>query len=272
MFASLALISASLAPNRLDDSTKLLEAMTTVMTGSTSAIKDTTLGYRDGISILGAYLDAGKSIAFSTSFEAGAKYVLVAGGDNNADDIDVAITADGRTLAKDDSASATAVAGYQCTEDQDVRYVVTNSSRRRAMVCLTVLTDKGGWGLDESLQDKFLINCKAVTQALQSYHLGWAERRNSWCLYGGVVRPGAELSMYSVPIPTGGFAAVAFHDTKCNKTKLAFAAEDGSETASTTGDEFVTVLPIPTSYHGKTGFTVTNMEGDPSLMAVAIGG
>lgn len=272
MFTALTLASALLSSPRPDESGKLHEALTAVITGTSKAIENSPMGYKQGISVLGAYLDAGKTLSFGSSFEAGVSYVVTAGGDSEATDIDVKVTTGSETLAKDDDKQSVASVSVESKKNQKVSYVITNAGDKPAMVCVTILTSKEGWDLAEANRTEFLDRCDKMTDILRTNGLGWTARRNAWCLFGGVVRPEQSLTMFDLPIPSGHFGAVAFSDALCKKVKVAFAAQDGSETASSTSDDAPAVVQIPETFTGKAKFTVSNLQGEPSLMAVAIGG
>ena len=273
MFTTLSLATVLLSPRRPDESGKLHEALTAVLTGTSKAMECSTFGYRKGISVLGAYLDAGKSITFASSFEKGVSYVITAGGDTDSKDVDLKVTSNGSTLAEDSDHDPVASVAVESKKDQKVNLVATNAGDKPAMVCVTILTSSEGWDIAEASRTQFLEKCDTMTGILREGGLGWQARRNAWCLFGGIVKPAQSLSMINVPIPKGHFGAVGFSDDLCKSLRVSFEAEDGSETASTKADDGApAVLPLPETYAGKTKFTVFNLKGEPSLMAVAIGG
>ena len=87
------------------------QALRAVVEGSKEAIEKTEVGFRPGICVLGAYVRAGDSVKFGSSFEADKSYMVTAGGNDSAEDIDVAVHGeDGSVLAEDDTEDAYAVA------------------------------------------------------------------------------------------------------------------------------------------------------------------
>ena len=124
-----------------DAGTMLAQAMTAVVEGSKEAVEKTDMGFKPGISVLGAYVRAGDTVKYTSQFEAGRKYIVAAGGNDTAEDIDVSILdGDGGVLAKDDSKDPYAVAAMDSESKQKVSYVVTNAGSKAAFVCVAVLT------------------------------------------------------------------------------------------------------------------------------------
>src|SRR5436309_3242261 len=74
-----------------DSGLYLAEAFTRVTDNAALAKKLVGYGYSDGISILGAWINAGENAAIDLPLTAGTSYIFLAAGDKDAEDVDLEI-------------------------------------------------------------------------------------------------------------------------------------------------------------------------------------
>src|SRR5262249_17054772 len=82
--------------------------------GSAKGISDVTdFGFDTDLSTLGAFLVAGKSAAFTKSLEKGREYLILGGGDDNIEDLDLEVTDQkGKKIAEDTQTDAAPIVRF----------------------------------------------------------------------------------------------------------------------------------------------------------------
>lgn len=249
----------------------LSQAMTSVIEGSKEAIEKTDVGFKPGISVLGAYVRPGDSVKFSSTFEAGRRYIVAAGGNDSAEDIDVAILdGDGETLAKDDTKDPYAVAALDSGSQQKVSYMVTNAGSKAAFVCLTVLVSKGGWTIHSDNVKAVINKCKKMGDFTKEQGYRFYTRKNAWCLFGGLIEEGKSLKAVKLPISTGDHAIIGFCDDQSEVLGLVAKDGDGEEVGSDKSKSNFPVFDFPSGYSGATDVELTNSKGDASFAMFGI--
>ena len=273
MLSSIALASLFARPllPRIDAGTMLSQAMTAVVEGSKDAIATTDVGFKPGISVLGAYVRAGDKVKFSSTFEGGRRYIVAAGGNDSAEDIDVAILdEDGKTLAKDDTTDAYAVAAMDSTEKQKVSYVVTNSGSKAAFVCVAVLTNKQGWAVHSDNLSAVISRCKKLSDFTKKEGYRFYTHKGSWCLFGGLVEQGKSMKTVKLAITAGDHAVIGFSDDQAEVLNLALTNEDGDAIGGDTSKDNFPVFDFPSGYSGPTDIELINAKGGASFSMFGI--
>jgi len=173
------------------------------------------VGFDDGISILGTLVRPGASSTVVRHLTAGTTYYFVAGGDNDAQDVDLAVKdMNGRTLASDVLADAEPVVEF--TPRQSGKYQVVLSLPRSsgdAFLVVAILR-AGGWTMPV---DRMVLATAKLVRA--GSHLaerraaGFLHERNQWAVWGGVVAADDSFELTSVTMGSGARVVVAASDS-----------------------------------------------------------
>lgn len=271
MFCSVALAAALATPTLQDPGAMLDQALKAVVKGSKEAIEKTEVGFRPGICVLGAYIRAGGSVRFGSTFDADRSYVVTAGGNDSAEDIDVAIEGpDGSTLAEDDTEDAYAVAVVEPGSKRKVSYVVTNAGSKAAFVCVTILVSQGGWDIHPNNIDGILEKCKTISQLSRSEGYRFYAAKGTWCLYGGLIEQGKSIKAVKIGLAKGQHAILGFGDGEASDYSLLVTdANDRVVGQEQKGDDFP-AFDFPAAYFGPTSIELKNRKGKASFSMFAI--
>src|SRR5712671_5796219 len=116
------------------------QAFIRVTDSAAGAAKLGNFGYQEGISILGAWVDKGEDCKFSIYFAKDGNYMIVAGGDNDAQDINVEIQNQaGRTIASEDREAPDAMVTFTPSESDYYTLRLSLAKSRQNLPCLCVM-------------------------------------------------------------------------------------------------------------------------------------
>jgi hypothetical protein len=169
-------------------------------------------GYNDGVSILGGWVDEKAHLTFTTPLAANVEYLFLAGGDNDAADVDLEILDDrGNVLAADLGVAPDAVVQFRpkVQGTYTLRMTLFKSRNSVPCVCVTTILRKNGWNLPVKNLDKatgkIMRALEGGDQAAQRQGLRVDLRRasNQWAFYGGVLRQGDNLAVKNLDLGRG---------------------------------------------------------------------
>jgi hypothetical protein len=181
------------------------QAFIRVTDTAAGAAKLGNYGYQAGISILGAWVDARDRCEFSIWLKKDVNYMFVAGGDNDAQDVDVNIldSMTGKSLANEDREAPDAMVPFAPPADDYYTLRLTLAKARNNLPCICVVCVLREDGLKvpvKNLDDcaNKVMNLFSETDKLlqkENKRLELRRARNQWAVYGAVLDPGKEISV-----------------------------------------------------------------------------
>lgn len=208
----------------------LKQAMTRVTSNVGTANKLVGYGYNDGISILGAWVDAGDSISFHLPLDAGVNYMFLGSGDNDAEDVDLAILDNnGQIAASDTTTDADAVLGFtpQRTGQYTLRLTLYKARQNFPCVCVAVVLKRNGWNVPlrnlDTATDSLTGLLGNLDQQLgqkNNRKIDLRRARNQWALYGAVLRQGEESTVTNLNLGLGDRLFVGVGDRQATDIDL----------------------------------------------------
>jgi serine/threonine protein kinase len=185
-------------------------------------------GYESGISIFGGWVEHKKDLQFDITLQAGVEYLILAGGDGDALDVDLAILdASGTVVAKDEETNPDAVVPFtpKATGRFTIKMILFDSKDKAPCVCVTCILKKDGWrvpvhNLDAAV-GKMLKGMAAADKAL----IDQAGKRmyqgpGQWTFYGGVLKQGESMSMGKLNFGSGERRFIGAGDDFSSAVKL----------------------------------------------------
>jgi hypothetical protein len=199
----------------------LKQAVVRVTDNTKVAGRLTGYGYNDGISILGTWLPAGGRSNFRLQLTAGVSYMFIAGGDNDAQDVDLEVFDDaGNQLAADTRVAPDALVVYTPAYSGWYRLRVALYRSRDNLPCACVLTilKRNGWDVPlgnlDNATDK-LTNVLAEADQLlqrQGRRLDLHKESNQWTVYGAVLAEKRDTDVINLSLGRGLRAFFAVGD------------------------------------------------------------
>lgn len=195
---------------------QFLDAAVVRVTDIAAKAKFAQYGYADGLSILGGWVDEKASLSFSMELQKGVDYLLLAGGDNDALDVDLELQdATGIALAADAGFDPEAI--VQFTPRQTARFTLKltlfKSRQKVPCVCVATILKKNGWNVPvKNLDDatgrvaKALADGDAIAKKT-GHRLDLRRAPNQWAIFGGVLRQGDNFALHNI---SSGFGDLLF--------------------------------------------------------------
>jgi hypothetical protein len=176
--------------------------------GSAKSISDSTdFGFDYDLSILGAFILTGKSASFTKSLEKGHEYLILGGGDDNVEDLDLLITDENnKKIAEDDQTDAAPLVRFKAPSSGRYTLKATAYKANTGGFCCVVILRKNGWkvpvknladALDSLMKACNFLDSKTSDQ--QYFH----SVNNQWALFGSVLEKGQETTIQNIDMGTG---------------------------------------------------------------------
>lgn len=273
MLTTLIAASALAKTTQSTPDTKFLEAFTVSLSATREAISGSGFGFRSGACVIGTYLEAGKSMTYNAQFAAGTHHIVIAGGNADAQDIDVELLDKSKgSLAKDDSKDVAAAVDYKTGSSvEPVTIKLTNAGSSAAYVVATVVVDKGGTGLSDQSFDDLVVKADEITTLVKDNKYSWGYNPGRMSIVGSMLAPGKTFAP-SWSLATGNYTAVAFA-TK-GASSIALSGNDPGLFDATMDDGTnVQSFDFPSKYKSKNlTMKVTNKKGSTALCLIGIVG
>ncbi|MCI0459917.1 MAG: hypothetical protein L0Z62_23445 [Gemmataceae bacterium] len=211
--------------------TYLSQAFTRVTNNAGAARKLIGYGYADGLSILGGWISAGDKLEFDLRrLEIGTSHMIIAGGDNDAEDVDLEILdPNGRVVASDVRVAPDAVVEFvpRIKGSYRMRLTLYKARERLPCVCVATVLKKDGWNiplrnLDETAAQliRGLAAADEVVRKDGGKRLDLHKAKNQWALYGGVARQGEEVKVTNMTLGKGVRAFLGAGDKNAQDVDL----------------------------------------------------
>jgi hypothetical protein len=256
----------------------LSQAFERVTESAAGAAKLGNFGYHEGISVIGAWVDCRDSVTFTIPLKAGANYMFAAGGDNDAQNVDLEIQdAAGKTLAKETREAPDAMVTY--TPDADGRYTLklTLAKSRQDLVCFCVacILKEDGYKVPQgNLNDcanKMLKLFGEQDKVLQrsNKQLALHRQKNQWAVFGALLDPVADISVTNLELGVGRRIFLGLGDKNTQDVDL-FLLDNASKTIAK--DTSVSDVAIVDYYAGQGRYGVKMLNYKGSGRAVVLSG
>ena len=209
----------------------LVQAMTRVTNLAANAKQLGGYGYNDNISIMAAWVEGKRSISFGYPLTAGTDYLFLAAGDNDARDIDLAITDnyDNRTVALDQGSEPEAIAPFtpRFTGSYTLKLTLFSSRDNLPCICSLVVLKRDGWAVPFKNLDNATSALATLVTDLNRVHgpkrnkkFDFRSAPNQWAVFGGVLKEGASLKVTNMDLGYGERAMVGVCDGVSEKLDL----------------------------------------------------
>lgn len=162
--------------------------------------------YDGGNSLFGYYLEEGTERGLYYHFNQSTTYLLIAAGDDDVSDLDIAITTEeGKELVSDRDASPGAYVEFHPPHSGKFLINLKNYASRRTSFCsYVVLTDTGSGKF--SLDDLVEALQNALTIAQVRALIATQFPQNRMILFGGRYQEGQSNSVYDIGLEKGQYA------------------------------------------------------------------
>jgi hypothetical protein len=209
--------------------TYLTEAVTRV-TNLAGIAKLGNYGYNHDISILAGWVQKGGSLSFNLQLDAGAEYLFLAGGDNDAIDVDLEILdKNGKVVASDMRPDPEAIVTFRPrdTGRYTLRLILDRSQKNVPCVCVATILKKGGWNVPFGNLDKATGNLtklladvdRAIAQKANK-RLDLRNANNQWAVFGAVLPQGQQTTVTHMTLGQGDRLFVGVGDGNASHLDL----------------------------------------------------
>lgn len=238
-----------------------------------NASREADVGYNDGLSLFGAFMEKGTSTALSQELLPGRTYLIAGSGDDDATDVDLEIFyPDGRLAASDTEVDALPVVAF--TPTQRGYYSIKlelHEGQTRTSFCAMAILREGGWQIPADNMVRACVRALTVRNGLaeRGLNLKFHDAPNQWAFFGGIVPQGQEAELSQISLGQGYRVVAAAGDD--HATDLDSYLSDGAGIVAK--DEAEDALPIVDhrSIEGRAyTYRVKNVESDGPPLVVAV--
>jgi hypothetical protein len=168
--------------------------------------------YGDDISILGGWVDVNASLNWNTPLKQGVEYVILACGDNDAQDVQMEVRDSNNVAVATDKLignHGTVTYTPPVTATYTLRLTLFKSRNSFPCVCVTTILKKNGLDVplanidvaSKRITDRLVESDKAAQKIGQRVDLH--KMTNQWAFFGGVIQPGGSLGMKNLNLGAG---------------------------------------------------------------------
>jgi hypothetical protein len=233
------------------------------------------IGWHDGVAVLGAFVQPGRSSSFRFPLRAGEVYSFIGGGDDDARDVDITVTDDtGRSVATDTDTSADPVVVFRAPRDG--AYTVKlelYDAPVASFLALAVLTDSPNRytvpiDIVVSAMTKSLVQAAYLDRSRGGarYH----DADNQWAIFGQVLRQGESMRISNLTMDGRNHTIVAAGDETAQDIDL-FVRRSGRLIGADEDKDPIPMVTQWTTAGGGYEIEVKNVRsGGPSLVVATI--
>lgn len=258
----------------------LTQAFIRVTDSAAGAAKLGNFGYQEGISILGAWVNAGDDCKFSIYFAKDVNYMIVAGGDNDAQNVNVEIINEaGRVVATEDREAPDAMVTFLPTEGAyyTLRLILAKAQKNVPCVCVVCVLRENGLNVPlRNLDDcaNKLMNLFSDTDKqlqAQNTRLELRRARNQWAIYGAVLEPGKDISVTNLDLGGSHRLLLAMGDKNSEDVDLFLMDANRRTIASDTKVAHEAIIGFTPRPQDRYGIKMLNYKGrGPSVIMTGL--
>ncbi len=237
----------------------LVQSMTRVTDIAGNAKKLQGYGYNDGISLLSAWVDKGKSVSFNTPLIANTDYMFLAAGDKDAQVIDLEVfdLVTNQRVANDQTNHPEAIVAYRpkFSGKYSLKITLFQSNKGFPCMCSLVMLKRPGWSIAfKNLDDVTYALAKTMSDLNKSQagnrKYEFRTGPNQWAVYGGALKPGQELSVTNINLGFGDCVVIGGCD-KCSNRLDLYLSRNKNPVSSYTGPASIEPFIIQRSCLGR---------------------
>lgn len=244
--------------------------------GSAKGISDVTdFGFEKGLTILAAHLPEGKSCDFDKNLIKGVEYLILGGGDDAIEDLDLEIKDDdGKVVAEDTQTNASPIVRFtaKATGKHTIK-ATAYKANKGGYACLVIMR-KDGWLVPiKNLADALtnLIRMCQIVDEKTSEEVRFHNVPNQWAMFGSVLEQGQETTISNVDMGTGNRIVMAACDNVSSDVDLYVKDKDDKEIDKDEKDNNTPICLFRAKNFGDAKITYKNVSSKkPSLVLTAV--
>jgi hypothetical protein len=232
-------------------------------------------GYDNGICIMAAFLRPGATVAFNRPLERGERYMILGGGDDDVEDLDIEVLdSSGDVVAKDDKVDAAPVVEF--TAPRSGQYTIRQRLYKASVGCFCVVAvlRKGGFDVPirnlVSASSRLIAFCNAVDRNT-SGSVAFHDADNQWAIYGSILRQGEDTTITNITLGGGQRCLLAAGDENSSDIDLFVLDSDGDVIGQDTDADATPIVKHKARAGASYGLRVKNVKaGGATLVLAAI--
>jgi hypothetical protein len=246
----------------------MAEALAEMMAGVRYLTDNTALGYDGGgVCLVGVHLPPGDSYDLDRPFQAGVRYVLIAGGDHDAQDVDLEILDNGRPVV---AAASTRLASLEFTPPRSGYYRIRLRlcAAFRDSFCAFAVMRRNGYDVPvgnlTAAGDQFLDMCRAVADRAGASGLraGFLREPNQAAVWGIVLQGGQSRRISNINLGDNVTIGLAAGDTQATDLDLYLEDNPGNVLAQDTEPDATPFVEHQPDGRGLYALRVKNADRD----------
>lgn len=181
------------------------EALTATFSKANIVVESTEYGFMDNVCVLGAFLEVSEEVGWNTYFYQGNDYLIIGGGDTDADDVDLEILdMNGVVIHKDTEDDNTPILKFtpRTSGKYQIKLKLYSGS---PSFCAVAFLERGGNRIPENNVTSCIRNVVSTGREVNELvedagasGLKFHDLGNSWCAYGAVLRNSEELTISNI--------------------------------------------------------------------------
>lgn len=230
-------------------------------------------GYSKGFCFLGAYIQDGHSVKWSTSLPTGKKLIFIGGGDNDAVDVDIKIyDSEGTMVAEDVEGDNTPVLVFstESSENYIIELSLPSTSAGGSFCCLSFLEENAPslplQNMEDAVENVIDYGQKANDRIKVKFH----DVDNQWCLYGVNLPSGKANTVTNMDLGSYGHMFLAAGDNRIQDADLHLFDANDNVLTSDEEEDAVPLLRYTTSGNERYQLKLGNVKSSGNAMLICI--
>jgi len=229
-------------------------------------------GYDNEVCILAAFLPSGESASFNRNLVQGREYLILGGGDDNMEDMDLEVKDEnGTKVAEDTLTDASPVVRFTARSTGRFTIKATAFKADRGSFACVVIMRKDGWDVPiRNLQDamtSLMKRCDRIDRGTKD-KVYFHDVKNQWALYGSVLKEGEDMSIINLDVGTGRRAVLAGGDSFARDVDLFVRDRDDKVVAKDEDDDAVPVVSLTATRYQGAKITYKNVRSQGASLTL----
>jgi len=235
-------------------------------------------GYDNDTCILAAFLPQGDNSTFFKYLDKVREYMILAGGDDNAEDIDLEVTDEKcNKVAEDTKADASPVVRFTPKAygkfTLKASAVKTKDKKAGSFVCVVILR-RDGWKVPiKNLATAITSMIKRAEKLNNetSESVLFHDVKGQWALYGAVLESGKSTRVVNIDLGTGKRTVLGACDGVSSDIDLFIKSKEGKVVVQDTNDDNTPIASVVATQYSGAEIEVKNVSSkSPSLVLVTM--